>query len=201
MGTLHALDTIRARSEIKIEYSANTGSCLRTGVQRRKDFSKHWGFECPCGACFKQGQGEDHRNKDHDKLRSRAAKLLNEIKSDETPENESAAKAATRKLDLSKNYLETIIAIGIKDIKLANAYPLLAKWHEQAFDTATSQVHLYVCDWCNGGGDKTIHLKEARSALDEENMVHIRCRGTEYAELTNDDTRRQAIHVKKNWNM
>ena len=77
---------------------------------------------------------------------------------------------------------------------------MLATWHEQAFNTATARVHLKDCDWCNGGHDKIIHLKEALSALDEENMVHIRCWGTVHADLTEDDTRRQAIQVKKNWN-
>ena len=114
LGTLYALETIRTRTEIKVEYSANTVHCLRTGVQRRKDFSKYWDFECQCGACIRQGEGEDHRNKDDDKLRSKAAKLLNEIKTEETPDNESPAKTALRKLDVSKECLETMIAIESK---------------------------------------------------------------------------------------
>ena len=53
VGTLYALKTIRSRTEITIEYAANTKDCLHTGTARRKDISKAWNFDCKCGACFK----------------------------------------------------------------------------------------------------------------------------------------------------
>jgi hypothetical protein len=198
VGTLYDLDTIRSRTEITIEYAANTEDCLRTGTARRKDISKAWNFECKCGACFQLGEGDERRNKDDDKLRSKAARLLKQIESDEVPGDESVAATALRKLDLCDDYLKAVQDIGIKDIKLANAWRKLAKWHEKAFDAATPRTHRADCGMCDGGRDRKKHLGEALDALNEEHGIHIRCWGTAHPDLAEDDARRQALQVKLN---
>ena len=201
LGTLYALRTIRSRTEITIEYAANTKDCLRTGTARRKDISKAWNFDCKCGACVKQGEGNDTRNKDDDRLRSKAARLLEQIESDDIPEDESVAATALRKLGLCNEYLEALDNLGIKDMKLANAWRKIAVWHEEAFDTATPRTHLPDCAVCDGGRDRTEHLGAALSALNEEHGVHLRCWGTVHPDLAQDDARRQALQVKLNRHM
>ena len=198
IGTLYALRTIRQGAEIKIEYSANTENCLRTGTARRKDISKAWNFDCKCGACFQRGEGNERRNKDDDKLRSKAARLLTQIESDDAPAGESVAATALRKVNLCREYLDAVQDLDIKDIKLANAWQKLAKWHEEAFDTASPRTHLADCDTCDGGPDRRKHLSKALDALNEEHRTHILCWGTVHPDLAEDDARRQTLQVKLN---
>lgn len=198
MGTLYALKTIRSRTEITIEYAANPEDCLRTGVARRKDFDKAWGFDCRCGACYLPGDGDERRNKVDDRLRSNAARILKQMDSVEVPDGETAATTALRKLDLCEEYLNALDNMGIKDMKLANAWRKIAVWHEEAFDTATRRAHLTECDVCDDGSDRKEHLGKALHALNEENGIHIRCWGTVHPDLANDDARRQALQVKLN---
>ena len=198
VGTLYALRTICLGAEIKIEYLANAEECLRTGVSRRKDISKAWAFDCRCSACYQPGNGDERRNKGDDKLRSNAARLLNQIESDDIPAGESVAATALRKLDLCRDFLKAVQDLGIKDIKLANAWQKLAKWHEEAFDTASPRTHLADCDTCDGGPDRRKHLSKALDALNEEHRTHILCWGTVHPDLAEDDAKRQTLQVKLN---
>ena len=198
VGTLYALQPIRAGAEIKIEYWPNAEQSLQTGRKRTDDLKKYYGSQCRCDSCYVAGQGNDHRNKPEDTLRSKAGRLLRQLDSYEPAHCESAAESAMNKSVLAHKHRTALEELGVKDMKLANAYAQLARMHEEAFDTATRGVHSEMCDLCDGGQDRIIYLQQARRYLTEENRIHIRCWGLVHAELADYYARQAALQVTIN---
>lgn len=176
---LHALKSIQAGTEINVEYWPNTEQSLRTGLRRTRDLNKYYGFICRCPACYVEGAGNNNHNRNDDKLRWKAKKLLSRIQNIEPANNESAAETAIHKTSIAFQYREALEEIGICDVKLASAYRQLSRMHEECYDTATPAVHSQMYDLCDGGRDRIIHLEKARKYLSEENRIPYSMLGRE----------------------
>lgn len=195
-GNLHALQPIRDKTEITVDYLSDHSSCLRDGVTRNAQLQQHYGFTCRCPAC-NNNNGAPNGADDHQ--RNNAFLVYGQIDWDIDTEPEArdvsddAELHRREQIALLDQYTDALKQLGLTDWKLAEAYRARAKQHELGFYLCSEGVDVPVAQ----GNVPELNDHAVRASEDWRRALWTgtRCYGLGHEEVETDTKRMLKMQI------